>query len=97
MSDTFAALTADRFSPHVGKLFQLGDTELSLTLVEVDVVAAPAGERAPFTLIFRGPASPWAPEQLWSLKAPDGVTHEIHIAPIHTPAPDRQDYQAVFN
>jgi hypothetical protein len=97
MPDAFVALTADRFSPHVGEVFQMGDTELSLTLVEVDVQDAPAGERAPFTLVFRGPKSPWAPENMWALKGPDGAVHELYIAPIHTPNPNCQDYQAVFN
>jgi len=97
MSDAFVVLTADHFSPHVGAPFQLGDTELSLTLVEVDVQDAPAGERAPFTLVFRGPKSPWAPENMWMLKGPDGAAHELYIAPIHTPEPGWQDYQAVFN
>ena len=97
MSDVIAALTADQFSPHVGSLFQMGDTELSLTLVDVETHEAPAGERAPFTLLFRGPKAPWAPENLWSVKGPDGVVHDIYIAPIHTPSPDCQDYQAVFN
>jgi len=97
MSDVIAALTADRFSSHVGELFQLGDTELSLTLVGVEAHEAPEGERAPFTLVFRGPKSPWAQESLWPVKGPDGAVHEIYIAPIHTPSPDCQDYQAVFN
>lgn len=97
MSDVIAALTADRFSPHVGGLFQLGDTELSLTLVEVEVLGPPVGGRAPFSLLFQGPKSPWAQESLWSIRGPDGTVHAIHIAPIHTPSPDRQDYQAVFN
>jgi hypothetical protein len=97
MTDVLALLTADRFSPHVGELFQMGDTELSLTLVAVEVQEAPAGGRTPFSLIFRGPKSPWAPENLWPVKGPDGTMHEIYIAPIHTPSPDCQDYQAVFN
>ena len=91
-------LTADLFSPHVGELFQVGDTELSLTLVAVEVdETAQVPYRTPFTLIFRGPATPWAPEKIWPLRAPDGTVREIYISPIHTPASDRQDYQAVFN
>jgi hypothetical protein len=97
MSDVLATLTAEQFSPHVGELFQLGDTELSLTLVTVDVQKANEGERAPFSLIFRGPKTPWAPEALWALKATNGTVYEFHMAPIHTPHPDQQDYQAVFN
>ena len=97
MTAVLAALTADQFSPHIGALFQMGDTELSLTLVAIEAEAAPEGQRAPFSLIFRGPKSPWAPENLWPVKGPDGTVHEIYIAPIHTPSPDWQDYQAVFN
>lgn len=97
MSDTFVPLTADHFSPRVGELFQMGDTELSLTLTAVEVHKDHAGEHGSFNLIFRGPKTPWAPEALWALKAADGTVYEIYVAPIHTPDPDRQDYQAVFN
>lgn len=53
--------------------------------------------RAPFTLIFRGPKSPWAPESLWTLTAPDGAMRELYLSPIQTFGADHQDYQAVFN
>lgn len=90
-------LTADLFSSHVDGRFQVGETELFLTLVKVEVGQGAADQRVPFSLIFAGPKSPWAPENIWAMRAPDGVVYDIYIAPIHTPNPDRQDYQAVFN
>jgi hypothetical protein len=27
----------------------------------------------------------------------DGAAHDLYLIPVHTPAPGRQDYQAVFN
>ena len=53
--------------------------------------------RQPFSLIFRGPPADVLPEGLHTLEVEGGDSFTIYVMPIHTPARDRQDYQAVFN
>jgi hypothetical protein len=59
--------------------------------------AMPGASRAPFTLRFHGPVGDILPEGLYRTVIEDGPSLEIYIMPIHTVAPGRQDYQAVFN
>ncbi len=92
-------LQAADFEPHVGKTFHFegADHSLPLDRVEIGAPAAPP-HRRPFILIFRGP-KPGAvlAEGLYRCEADDGAAFELHVAPIHTPQPDRQEYQSVFN
>jgi hypothetical protein len=93
-------LQHDDFTPHVDKLFRFDGQPHQLRLVAVDLgnmPDAPAGQRKPFALIFRGPRGDVMPEGLYAAEAEDGTRFELYVNPIHTPAPDRQDYQAVFN
>jgi hypothetical protein len=88
------------FSPHVGKRFGFQGHHLALLLRSVDLqpgFAAPNAARVPFTLIFEGPAGDILPAGYYRAAVPDGSVFELHITPIHTPARDHQDYQAVFN
>ena len=91
-------LQAKDFEPHVGKLAAFDGTEHTLRLEQVETGRPlPAPFRQPFSLIFRGPKpGPVLPEGLYTCRIEGGPEHELHIAPIHTPAPDRQDYQVVF-
>ena len=90
-------LQAEHFEPHVGKRFRFAGAPQVLTLDRV-VRETGAGPRPPFTLIFHGPheRAP-LPEGFYECEVVDGPRFDLYVSPIHTPAPDRQDYQAVFN
>jgi hypothetical protein len=93
-------LRHEDFAPHVDKPFRFSGWHGSLRLVRIERPASTAGsadERAPFTLIFQGVRGDVMAEGLRTATAEDGSGFELYIMPIHTPAPDRQDYQAVFN
>jgi hypothetical protein len=70
------------------------------TLRLARIIVAPeidAGPRPPFTLIFEGPRGEVLPEGLYTAVIDGTAAMEFYIMPIHTPAANRQDYQAVFN
>jgi hypothetical protein len=95
-------LTAEHFLPHVSKTFRVRDSRHALTLsrVEVDIgsgVTLPAGMRRPFNLIFSGPPRDVLPEGPYTLEVEDGSDFALYVMPIHTPTPERQDYQSLFN
>jgi hypothetical protein len=95
-------LTPEHFRPHVSKLFRVQGGRHGLTLAEVEAPALSEADsgmfpRQPFTLIFRGPPADVLPEGLHTLEVEGGDAFAIYVIPIHTPARDRQDYQAVFN
>lgn len=99
MSD---ALTPEHFQPHLDKIFRVQDGRHELVLTHVETWPhnqgrTDAGLRQPFTLIFRGPPGDVLGEGLHILQADDSPTFELYVIPIHTPARDRQDYQAAFN
>ena len=92
--------THEDFSPHLGKRFDFVGHHLTLLLRSVEPqpqFAAPNATRVPFTLVFEGPAGDILPEGSYQAAAQDGPAFEMYIAPIHTPIPGHQDYQAVFN
>ena len=90
-------MTAETFQPHVGRTFQVRGGRHALELAEVDVGAEQSGwDRRPFTLIFRGPPGDVLSEGMHALDAEGGEGFELYLIPIHTPGPDRQDYQSVF-
>ncbi len=89
-------LTFDRFVPHAGKRFRFAAARRVLTLDRVD--SEGGRDRRPFTLIFCEPRQrDVLPEGLYDCEVEDGPSFRLYVAPIHTPRPDRQDYQAVFN
>lgn len=94
-------LVIDDFRPHVGKLIRFLGTRHALPLDRISSRHEEipyGGKRIPFTLIFAGPKTPdYLPEGLYDCAIEGGPTYRIHVNPIHTPAPDRQEYQAVFN
>ena len=94
-------LRAEHFKSFEGRHFETEGGPEPFTLVEVSMAPANAGlpdeERPPFTLIFRGPPSPVLPEGTRTFRVEGGTSFTFHAMPIHTPARDRQDYQAVFN
>lgn len=88
------------FTPHLNKLFRFEGRHHALRLAQIDVSDlphAPELTHKPFTLIFHGPKQDIMPEGLYVAEVEDGPRFDLYIMPIHTRAPDRQDYQAVFN
>jgi hypothetical protein len=93
-------LRHEDFAPHVGKRFHFAGMQSALHLVAVDMHdhgLAPGVTRPPFTLLFHGPVGDVLPEGLYRVDIEDGPTLDFYIMPIHTVAPGRQEYQAVFN
>ena len=89
------------FVKYVGGAFSITGAPHALSLERIESYDAPwpdEFQRRPFTLIFTGPKpGPVLPEGLYACETGDGEVFELYLSPIHTPAPDRQDYQAVFN
>jgi hypothetical protein len=89
------------FKPHVGKIVRFKGTRYAFPLAEIvsDRKRLPGWvKRRPFTLIFHGPRErDVLPEGHYECEFEGGPTYGIYVSPIHTPWPDRQDYQAVFN
>jgi hypothetical protein len=97
-------LTADSFAPAVGDSFVLDDgagirLELELLESRLHHPDAPAvdesGTRAPFSLLFQGPADPVLPQRIYHLEHDSVGPIEIFIVPV-----GRDDagtsYEAVF-
>ncbi|MDP3899289.1 MAG: hypothetical protein Q8Q62_21650 [Mesorhizobium sp.] len=96
------ALTADHFTPHIGKSFRTPGWQHPLVLESVDVMAIPGsrsqdGFRQPFTLIFRGPPAEVLAEGFHEMESDGAGTFALYLIPVHTVPRDRQNYQAVFN
>jgi hypothetical protein len=96
------SLTRKHFLPHVNKKFHVrgGGHAFTLARIEGPAADAPAqsgGMREPFNLIFSGPPKDVLREGLYIVDVEDGPHFELYLIPIHTPARDRQDYQAAFN
>lgn len=95
-----ASLTHELFQPHVGREFRFGGQPQVLQLSRIEVgkePPLPGLDYMAFTLVFIGPRGNVLPEGFYAAEADGGARFEFYILPIHTPAPDRQEYQAVFN
>jgi hypothetical protein len=95
-------LTRESFDPHVGKVFRIANSHHALTLVgiearQIEPWQREQGLRAPFNLIFRGPAGDILAEGMRTLVLEDGTSFDLYVMPVHTPVRGRQDYQAAFN
>ncbi|WP_315837400.1 DUF6916 family protein [Bradyrhizobium prioriisuperbiae] len=97
-------LLVEHFEPFVGKIVRFKGTRYAFPLHSIHRPQGPNWEkpdwvkRYPFTLIFRGPKErDVLPEGLYDCEIEGGPTVTIYVAPIMTPQPDCQDYQAVFN
>jgi hypothetical protein len=97
-------LTAETFAPAVGEAFVLHDDEagrLQLELLESrlhhpDAPAADdAGARAPFSLLFLGPADPVLPQRIYRLAHDTVGEIEIFIVPVGRDE-SGTTYEAVF-
>ncbi len=94
-------LTIEHFRSHIGKTVRFKGTPYAFTLdrVEAEAEAPPEGyARAPFMLIFRGPSKTDVMRAgIYECQIEKGPTFTLHVMPIHTPRPDRQEYQSAFN
>lgn len=89
--------SAEIFAPHIGKAASVRDGQ-KLALVAVEERNAPgSASRAAFSLLLRGAPAPIVPEGMHRLTFEDGASFELYLIPVHTPSPDHQDYQIVFN
>ena len=94
-------LTIEHFRPHVGKHVRFRRTPYALTIDRLEGGATPSSAgraRSPFVVIFRGPSkTDVMPAGLYECEIEDGPVYSLHVMPIYTPRPDRQEYQAAFN
>lgn len=101
MAAEFVALTADTFAPHLGAPFRVEGGRLVLSLSEVERLGNQPGHGnpafQPFILIFSGPPGDVLAEGMHTIMREDGTAYDLYLIPVHTPARERQDYQAVFN
>lgn len=101
-------VTAAKFAPHTGSLFQLaspGGEMLALTLLEAVPLgpekqpdgqeATPPGRR-PFSLLFAGPVTPPLVQQIYPLRHEALGALDIFLVPVGETA-ERREYQAVFS
>ena len=95
-----APLTHENFQPHLNREFRFAGRSQVLRLTQIDVSdhpPMPGLDYNAFTLIFAGPRGDVLPEGFYAAEAEGGARFDLYISPIHTPAPDRQEYQAIFN
>lgn len=93
-------LEAQHFEPLVGKTVRFKGTRFAIPLFKVikGQKFIETAKRDPFLLIFRAPKEPeYMPEGNYDCEFEDGPTYKIYVLPTHTPEPEWQDYQAVFN
>lgn len=95
-------LTIDNFNPHLNNDFRLlpapGAEPVVLQLIEASELPTSAGDgrRQGFSLIFRGPADLYLPQQIYTIEHEEMETMEIFLVPI---GPDDKGMrlQAIFN
>ena len=89
------------FRPHVGKLVRFKGTRFTFPLDRIvsDRRRLPKGaKRRPFILIFRAVRErEYMPDGIYECEIEGGPTHTMYVNPIHTLAPEWQEYQAAFN
>src|SRR2546423_1345229 len=90
------------FTPYVGESFAVslepgGEQVATFTLEEaVEAGSAQGTQRAPFSLIFEGPADIELQQQIMWLARPDLGTAGIFLVPISADS-DKRRFQAIFN
>lgn len=96
-----AALGVGDFESQLGQVFSLGadacDGPLGLELVEATATGHPGSSgRQPFSLLFRGPASPVLTQATYRLESEGFGEIELFLVPLG-PADGGFRYEAVFN
>ncbi len=97
---------ASTFCPYLNDKFRmcLGSAEfMELDLVDISEAAPAAaktaaarGQRAPFSLFFRGPMKPIMPQRIYTLEHPELGRFDLFLVPIGPDGPGMR-YEAVFN
>ena len=95
------SFTVDTFAGRIGERFlvrAVTDETTELELVEAAEVGPPpqSGQRAPFSLVFRGPADPVLPQAIYEFAHDELGALEIFIVPIGRDE-SGTSYEAVFN
>ena len=100
--------TVATFAEHLGETFRVyldaGDAThcLEIALIEATDLSArgrqqapDSGQRAPFSIVFRGPATPILPQRIYRVEQPAIGTFDLFLVPI---GPDEggMQYEAVF-
>ena len=91
MLETF---TAETFKPLLNERFELvaEDGRVDLELVDVTESAGSGAElRAPFSIVFSGPADPILPQAIYRLEHPELGVFDLFLVPIAA-----GNYEAVF-
>jgi hypothetical protein len=98
-------LTLEHFSGHVDEAFELRGTgddpagpALEIKLIQAVSLGDPPyeGQRAPFSLVWGGPADAIVPQGIYRLGHEQLGTLELFIVPLE-PKPDGARYQAIFS
>jgi hypothetical protein len=95
-ANSFAPAVGDTFAVEAGEAGRLGLELIECRLQDPDAPAQdPSGTRAPFTLVFRGPAEPLLAQRIYRFEHASLEPMEIFIVPI---ARDQAgtSYEAVF-
>jgi hypothetical protein len=94
--------TVNSFTPLLDDAFVLqadaaGAAPLTVRLTEATAVGPPSGpqSRAPFSLLFRGPAAPILPQRIYRLEHPGLGAFAVFLVPLE-PDADGARYEAVF-
>ncbi|MDX6512147.1 MAG: hypothetical protein QOE36_1651 [Gaiellaceae bacterium] len=90
--------TAATFSPHVGEVFRLhaDAVVLDVELINVDELGESSPGRAPFSLLFRGPAEPILPQRIYRFEHDAIGEFDIFIVPIGFDETGGLRYEVVF-
>lgn len=97
-----ADLTEKEFSKHVNTSFRVtpgAEVEVDLELVEVKSYSSNPGDQdgmERFSLFFKGPAQPFLPQGLYSLRNERMGEIDIFLVPMK-PEGEGSCYEAVFN
>jgi uncharacterized protein DUF6916 len=96
MATSFASVVGETFVVDAGEAGELDLELIESRLHDPDAAALDeSGARAPFTLLFRGPAEPLLPQHIYRLEHDSIGALEIFIVPIGQDA-DGVAYEAVF-
>jgi len=104
-TDRLAALESAAFAPFVGRSFRLhasDETVLEVRLSHVSEAnpttaraARERGHRAPFALLFHGPAAPVLPQRIYRIEEDELGALDLFLVPL---GPDEHGmrYEAIF-
>jgi hypothetical protein len=97
-------LTVGMFAAYLGGKFRMhaaGDAVLEVELIEASALPVRSSRmsqlrREPFSVIFRGPPSPWAQQGTYPIEHEKLGKYDLFLVPI---GPDEAGmrYQAIFN